>query len=59
MREFPTRAGPTFFRSVHTLDSPAYSLATEKMRAAFRVAYSILDKIGFFINDYFAMGTTR
>jgi tetratricopeptide (TPR) repeat protein len=40
----------------NTLDYPAYSLATEKMRTAFRVAYSILDKIGFFINEYFALG---
>jgi len=40
----------------NTLDYPAYSLATEKMRAAFRLAYSLFDKIGFFLNEYFSLG---
>jgi hypothetical protein len=40
----------------NTLNYPAYSLATEKMRAAFRLAYSLFDKIGFFLNDYFSLG---
>ncbi len=40
----------------NTLDYPAYSLATEKMRAAFRITYSLFDKISFFINSYFAIG---
>ena len=39
----------------NTLDYPAYSLATEKMRAAFRLAYSLFDKIGFFLNEYFSL----
>lgn len=40
----------------NTLDYPSYSLATEKMRAAFRLAYSLFDKISFFINDYLHLG---
>lgn len=43
-------------RLYNTLDYPAYSLSTEKLRIAFRVAYSLLDKVAFFINDYFAAG---
>jgi len=43
-------------RLYNTLDYPVYSLSTEKLRAAFRVAYSLLDKVAFFINDYFAAG---
>lgn len=40
----------------NTLDYPAYSLATEKTRAAFRLAYSLFDKISFFLNHYMALG---
>jgi tetratricopeptide (TPR) repeat protein len=40
----------------NTLDYPAYSMATEKMRASFRIAYSIFDKVSFFLNEYFALG---
>ena len=40
----------------NTLDYPVYALANEKVKTAFRTAYSILDKIGFFLNDYFALG---
>jgi tetratricopeptide (TPR) repeat protein len=40
----------------NTLDYPSYSLSVEKQRAAFRLAYSILDKVGYFINDYFGAG---
>lgn len=53
-------AGPHFSdRGVllyNTLDYPAYSLAVEKMRAAFRIAYSLFDKIGFFLNAYLTIG---
>jgi hypothetical protein len=38
-----------------TLDSPVYSLAGEKTKSAFRVAYSTLDKIGFFLKHYFEL----
>jgi tetratricopeptide (TPR) repeat protein len=35
-----------------TLDYPAYSLALEKVKIAFRINYSIFDKIAYFLNDY-------
>jgi hypothetical protein len=31
----------------NTLDYPSFSMATEKARTAFRLAYSLLDKVGF------------
>jgi hypothetical protein len=40
----------------NTLDYPSYSFGVERQRAAFRIAYSLLDKVGYFINDYFALG---
>ena len=40
----------------NTLDYPAYGLAVEKMRTAFRIAYSVFDKIGFFLNAYLGIG---
>jgi len=36
----------------NTLDYPAYSLAVEKAKIAFRMVYSLLDKIAFFLNHY-------
>jgi hypothetical protein len=36
----------------NTNDYPSYSLAVEKIKIAFRLAYSILDKIAYFLNDY-------
>ncbi len=36
----------------NTLDYPAYSLALEKIKIAFRINYSIFDKIAYFLNDY-------
>jgi hypothetical protein len=36
----------------NTLDYPVYGLASEKVRSAFRSAYSILDKVAFFLNHY-------
>lgn len=44
-------------RLYNTLDYPSFSMATEKKRAAFRLAYSILDKVGYFINHYWQLGT--
>ncbi len=42
-----------------TLDYPLYSLQIEKMKMAYRMAYSIFDKIAFFINDYWALGIKK
>lgn len=36
----------------NTLDYPAYSLAVEKTKAAFRMAYSITDRIAYFLKHY-------
>lgn len=38
-----------------TLDYSIYSLATEKIRTAFRIAYSLLDKIAFLVNHYWKL----
>ena len=35
-----------------TLDYSSYSLAAEKIKIAYRVIYSLFDKIGYFLNDY-------
>jgi tetratricopeptide (TPR) repeat protein len=36
----------------NTLDYPSYALAVEKVKVAFRMAYSLFDKIAFFLNHY-------
>lgn len=41
---------------VNTLDYPALSYAVEQVKAAYRIAYSLLDKIAFFLNDYAKLG---
>lgn len=41
---------------INTGDYPAYGLGVEQRKMAFRVAYSLLDKVGYFINDYFELG---
>jgi hypothetical protein len=40
----------------NTLDYPSYSLAAEKTKAAFRIAYSVFDKVAFFLNHYLGLG---
>ena len=40
----------------NTLDYPVYGLAAEQVRAAYRIAYSLLDKVAFFLNAYFKLG---
>lgn len=41
---------------INTLDYPCYSLAVEKVKVAFRIAYSLLDKVSFFLNYYLPLG---
>jgi len=41
---------------INTLDYPAYGLAVEKVKVAFRIAYSLLDKVAYFLNDYLELG---
>jgi len=36
----------------NTLDYPSYALCIEKQKLAFRAAYSLLDKVAFFLNHY-------
>jgi tetratricopeptide (TPR) repeat protein len=43
-------------RLTNTLDYPSYSLATEQLKVAFRIGYSLFDKVAFFLNDYLALG---
>ena len=38
-----------------TLDYPLYSLASERIRTAFRIAYSLLDKVAFLVDRYWAL----
>lgn len=40
----------------NTLDYPSCGLNVEKTRIAFRMAYSILDKIAYFLNFYLGLG---
>ncbi|MCD6416863.1 MAG: hypothetical protein J7M08_09250 [Planctomycetes bacterium] len=40
----------------NTMDYPVYSLAIEKQKLAFRSAYSLFDKIAFFLNHYLNLG---
>lgn len=38
-----------------TLDYPLYSLASERLRTAFRIAYSLLDKVAFLVDRYWKL----
>jgi tetratricopeptide (TPR) repeat protein len=40
----------------NTLDYPAYGLAVERVKSAYKYAYSLFDKIAFFLNHYLALG---
>jgi hypothetical protein len=42
-----------------TLDYTSQALAVEKIKAAFRIGYSILDKIAFFLNQYAQLGIAQ
>lgn len=39
-----------------TLDYATYSFSIEKIKIAFRICYSLLDKIGYLLNDYLELG---
>ena len=43
----------------NTLDYPAYSLAVEKVKLAFRASYSIFDKIAYFLNHYLGLSISE
>lgn len=40
----------------NTLDYSCHALAVEKTKIAFRMAYSLFDKIAFFLNEYLQLG---
>lgn len=40
---------------IDTLDYPLYSLASERVRTAFRIAYSLLDKVAFLVDRYWSL----
>ncbi len=44
---------------IDTGDLANYSLQESLMRIAFKTAYSLFDRIGFFINEYFQVGLTE
>jgi len=41
---------------IDTLDYATYSFSIEKVKIAFRLCYSILDKIGYLLNEYMDLG---
>ncbi|MBD3275299.1 MAG: hypothetical protein GF372_08320 [Candidatus Marinimicrobia bacterium] len=41
---------------IDTFDYPAFSVYLEHAKSAFRIAYSILDKVAFVVNDYLELG---
>jgi len=43
---------------IDTGDSAKHSLAESYIRTAFKTVYSLFDRIGFFINEYFQVGLT-
>jgi len=42
-----------------TVPRPALSLAIEKVKAAYRISYSLFDKVGFFLNAYMNLGIPK
>jgi hypothetical protein len=42
-------------RLFDTLDYPMHSLATERVRMAYRIAYSLLDKVAFLVDHYWKL----
>ncbi|ELP8668554.1 hypothetical protein QTV07_002548 [Staphylococcus pseudintermedius] len=40
---------------VNTIDYPTYGLNIEKVKAAYRSAYALFDRIGYFLNKYFKL----
>lgn len=46
-------------RFANTLDDTVYGIRLERAKIAFRLAYSVLDKVGFFVNDYFELGVAE
>jgi len=43
----------------NTLDYPSYGFAIEGIKVAYRLSYSLFDKIAFFINDYLTLAISE
>jgi hypothetical protein len=43
----------------NTLDYPSYGLSVEKVKTAFRLGYSIFDKVAYFLNFYLDLGVAE
>ncbi|MCV2217737.1 LA2681 family HEPN domain-containing protein [Thauera sp. Sel9] len=43
----------------NTLDYPSYGLSLEKVKMAFRLGYSLFDKIAYFLNFYLGLGVAE
>ncbi|MFJ1628322.1 LA2681 family HEPN domain-containing protein [Marinilactibacillus psychrotolerans] len=41
---------------VNTLDYPIYGYSIEKVKSSYRTIYSLFDRIGYFLNEYFSLG---
>jgi hypothetical protein len=46
-------------RLYNTLDYPAFGLGVEKVKIAFRMSYSLLDKVAYFLNRYLQLGVSE
>lgn len=44
---------------INTLDFPVYGLNIEMIKSAYRTTYSLFDRIGFFLNEYYYLGLTK
>lgn len=41
---------------INTLDYPVYGLNIEMVKSAYRTIYSLFDRIGYFLNEYYSLG---
>lgn len=44
---------------INTLDYPIYGLNIEMVKNAYRTIYSLFDRIGFFLNEYYSLGLSQ
>ena len=44
---------------LHFADYPQYSIRIEQLKCSFKILYSLLDKVAFFINSYFELGISE
>ena len=44
-----------YVKLIDTLNYPIYNLNTEKLKLSYRSCYSILDKVAYFLNEYFEL----